>query len=367
MNPLGIITLSAFGIFTLFILNKKEKYASDYLLILVNLTLSFTVLFDYDFVIHEIRGYKLFLHFNTPFWLISAFLLYAFSLLKGKFVLKWWFFVFSLPFSLYSAYDLILNPNQSTDSLLTSLVDPNWVYHLFFKPHKIFILVVGIVIITNIRRHNSAIKTSFSYTERISLHWLRNFTYWVVGIFTIQLVTFLLYNLGVITEIGTIYFGIQVLVLLSAIYLSFYGIQQYNYPRDANPSSEPVPVALPTEEPKSEENEIIFKQVTALFEGEQTYTDPKLRIGGIAEKLSIPTHKLSQAINKEFGKPFYDLVASYRVASLKEKLEDPGNAAFTILALAMDAGFNSKASLNRIFKEHTGMTPSQYQKAHFAR
>ena len=34
----------------------------------------------------------------------------------------------------------------------------------------------------------------------------------------------------------------------------------------------------------------------------------------------------------------------------------------TILALALDAGFSSKTTFNRVFKEHIGYTPKEYLK-----
>jgi len=34
----------------------------------------------------------------------------------------------------------------------------------------------------------------------------------------------------------------------------------------------------------------------------------------------------------------------------------------TFLELALSAGFNSKSSFNRVFREMTGMTPSQYRR-----
>ena len=39
---------------------------------------------------------------------------------------------------------------------------------------------------------------------------------------------------------------------------------------------------------------------------------------------------------------------------------------FTILALGLESGFNSKASLNRVFKEETGLSPREYQLRHLS-
>jgi AraC-like DNA-binding protein len=45
---------------------------------------------------------------------------------------------------------------------------------------------------------------------------------------------------------------------------------------------------------------------------------------------------------------------------VKRRLTDPKFKNFTILSIAYDAGFNSKSAFNTIFKDLTGMTPSQY-------
>ena len=62
------------------------------------------------------------------------------------------------------------------------------------------------------------------------------------------------------------------------------------------------------------------------------------------------------------GKNFYTLVNDYRIEEVKRRLEDPRYRNLTILAIAYDSGFNAKSSFNTIFKEQTGMTPSEYQK-----
>jgi AraC-like DNA-binding protein len=53
-------------------------------------------------------------------------------------------------------------------------------------------------------------------------------------------------------------------------------------------------------------------------------------------------------------------VNEYRIEEVKKRMVDPAFKHLTILAIAYDAGFNSKSSFNTIFKQKTGMTPSEY-------
>jgi len=60
----------------------------------------------------------------------------------------------------------------------------------------------------------------------------------------------------------------------------------------------------------------------------------------------------------------FDFVNTYRVNEAKEKLCNPKYDHYTILGIALECGFNSKASFNRIFKIKTSETPSQFKNSH---
>jgi len=96
---------------------------------------------------------------------------------------------------------------------------------------------------------------------------------------------------------------------------------------------------------------------------EKPYLNRELTIYDLAGQLNIPRHFISEVINEHMGKNFYSLVNEYRVKEVKQRIVDPAYSHLTILAIAYDSGFNSKSSFNTIFKEHTGMTPSGYQRS----
>ena len=68
-----------------------------------------------------------------------------------------------------------------------------------------------------------------------------------------------------------------------------------------------------------------------------------------------------EMINQELQKNFYQFINEYRVNEVKQKLADESFNHLKIISLAFDAGFNSKASFNRVFKSYTGLTPKNFR------
>jgi len=104
----------------------------------------------------------------------------------------------------------------------------------------------------------------------------------------------------------------------------------------------------------------IRQQVLEYMEEKKPYLDRELTINDVAADLGIPRHFITEVINQHIGKNFYYLINEYRVEEVKRRLKDPKYKKLTILAIAYDSGFNSKSAFNTIFKDLTGMTPSQF-------
>lgn len=104
--------------------------------------------------------------------------------------------------------------------------------------------------------------------------------------------------------------------------------------------------------------------VKAFMAKEKPYLDPELDLNGLATLLAMSPHHLSQVINDGAQCNFYEFVNMYRLEEAKALLADPANDHLTVLGLAFEAGFNSKATFNRFFKKATQQTPSQYRTSH---
>lgn len=117
---------------------------------------------------------------------------------------------------------------------------------------------------------------------------------------------------------------------------------------------EPTPI---TEDPQIQD---VNHKLIGYIEAEKPYLNPELGLQELADKLEVKRHTLSNAINQIHNKNFYEFINQYRVEEVKSMLTNPKNKHLKFISLAYDAGFNSKASFNRIFKQMTEMTPSQF-------
>ncbi len=119
------------------------------------------------------------------------------------------------------------------------------------------------------------------------------------------------------------------------------------------------------EKPKGDalESGAILRQLDELMVTRKPHLESELKLNDLAAMLDISGNALSQLLNEELGKGFYEYVNSYRLEEVKAKLSSPEFANYTILGIAMESGFNNKNTFNRYFKKETGLTPSAYLKS----
>ena len=91
------------------------------------------------------------------------------------------------------------------------------------------------------------------------------------------------------------------------------------------------------------------------------YQDAELSLSSLAEKLDIHPHELSRIINVSLKKNFNDFINEYRIREVTRKMQDPAYDRLTLLGIALDAGFNSKSTFNRTFRQMTGKSPAEYK------
>jgi len=104
-----------------------------------------------------------------------------------------------------------------------------------------------------------------------------------------------------------------------------------------------------------------LKKLKYLLGEKKIYLESEISLNLLAKKIEVSPHILSQVINESLKKNFWDLLNSYRIEDAKKLLLDPKHD-FSILEIVYEVGFNNGSVFNRVFKKHTGQTPTQFKK-----
>lgn len=95
---------------------------------------------------------------------------------------------------------------------------------------------------------------------------------------------------------------------------------------------------------------------------EKRFLDPTISLERLSEEMGLSKSHLSRVINAELGIGFNDYLNHLRVEEAKHHLCNPEFENYTLVAIGLEAGFNSKTTFNTAFKKQTSMTPSEFRK-----
>ena len=141
-------------------------------------------------------------------------------------------------------------------------------------------------------------------------------------------------------------YGLSFLVLIAPEGLEQGGI----------PLKKPLSFSMSDEECRKLAEEVCRKL------GGGAFKDPELTEAVIARGLGVHPNRVSLAVNRTYRKSFRKLLNQYRISYFTKKVSEGALNRQSILELALDAGFPSKSTFNRVFREEMGITPSEYGK-----
>lgn len=127
-------------------------------------------------------------------------------------------------------------------------------------------------------------------------------------------------------------------------------------------SKGPENARLTTEEASTESIDRLqqlFFDINALVDSLKLYTNPTLTLSELAKQLNTNETYISQAINQYAHKNFNAFINQFRIEEA-QRLMIVSRGEAVLDQLIEDCGFNSKSTFYRLFKQQTGLTPSQY-------
>ena len=106
---------------------------------------------------------------------------------------------------------------------------------------------------------------------------------------------------------------------------------------------------------------IILAKLTEKMEEDKLYLNSELTLNDLAASIQISPNYVSQVINEERNQNYFEFVNTYRVEEARKQLADPAKNHLSVLGVAEESGFKAKSTFNKVFKELTDTTPSQYR------
>lgn len=107
------------------------------------------------------------------------------------------------------------------------------------------------------------------------------------------------------------------------------------------------------------QDEILEKRIESAFKFEKLHLDPELTLDVFSKGIGYQKNKISRFLSDNED-TFRGIVNRYRVEEFTELVEAEKLKHLSMLGLAYESGFNSKASFNRAFKEVKGASPTKY-------
>ena len=281
---------------------------------------------------------------------------------------NWFALLHFIPFVVFFTVSVIFRSEPLVRDLRTffvpdKLISLRIVYGVSFF---LSISVYSVLAFIEIRRHQSNLKNLVSYTSGvITLNWLK-----VLSI-SFYAAYFILFILGGLNMIGNYipfdpYFIIFGFITLFTFVYSFYGIKQpVIFGREVEQDDDD-PARKDTEKYirsglKNGQAEEYLNRLILYVEKNKPYLERDLSIHDLSLMTGIPRHYITQVLNENYQRNFFTFINEYRVKEVIERFSDTKNSNYTILAIAFDAGFNSKTTFNSIFKQFTGSTPSEFR------
>lgn len=354
-------------LFSLLLFTRKNKEYEHWFLAFMFLLITVNCAFVFAFSASTEPYYvKIFseLNYAIPLLYGPLFLYYTKSLTTKEFKLSGWDYVHYLPFLIF--FIIILIPVFTSFKLPANNQLGYPLIKLITAP---FYLVAVIILI---RSYHKRFLEQYSYEQEVNLIWLNwiitgAIILWVIatGSYLYNLFNdeakILLYDYYTLSFLAVFLFGLAFVAFKKTDLFS--SRNRAEVQTLTKLEQEPTSAEIEKEVSSHDELELDVKKLEKVMLEKEPYLDPLLSLNKLASISGIPSYRLTKVLKQSLESNFYDYINGFRVENVKRLLDEGHAESFSILGIASESGFNSKASFNRIFKKLTGMTPTAYLKS----
>ena len=214
-----------------------------------------------------------------------------------------------------------------------------------------------ILSIIKFRELKQALQDELSYV--ININFVRNF---LIAIGTCLLIWLVIYGLSFGTNQQIEILAREFIWLAVALIVLFIAYYQMAFPTVFQ--FKKVPKTNKYAQSKFSQTDLdqLKLKLEEIMESKKPYLNAKLLKSELAELMDINAPELSRLLNERIGMSFFEYVNYHRIHEFIRLAKSPIIKQKTLLGLAQEAGFQSKSTFNKSFKQIMGCPPSEYLK-----
>ncbi|MFC2142526.1 helix-turn-helix domain-containing protein [Acidobacteriota bacterium] len=266
-----------------------------------------------------------------------------------------------LPFVLcwtYFAWLYHLRSTPTKSAILTAVAGGILFEEILIRVTTHFLIALYMVgAVFTLRGYRKNLKDIYSSVDKKSLSWMDFILFGFIAIWLVDLAASILYLL----DVPQVVLGTLALTLL--LVFSFLVVLKGLRAPEIFTGIDHAPKYRHSPLTKEEKEEYLMR-LQSYMESQRPHLNPSLTIDALAKRLSISPRYLSQVINETLGVNFFDFVNGYRISEAKRIFTESSSNHSNVLDVLFDSGFNTKSAFYRVFKQHTGITPTEYKRLH---
>ena len=344
-----------------FCLNKENRHARNIVLCL--LFLIFAIIeFDHSLRLSNLyENFPNFIYISDALWFLIAPTLFFVTkfYVQPHYRFKWFDILHLLPFiSMQIIYSNLITASSEVKIIILESYkktgEYDFITSLFILGMMVQILIYIITSLNELKKYQKRYETIFSDNQLEHLKMFR-------GIYRFFLFYFLI-EFSFSTLRNFTGFENNLLDNWSLVVWTFF-IYGIGYIAILNPSFLMPQIPLPSNKKQPEPNLNDITELERIIDyviSETAFKKADLSLPELAENLGISTNRTSFLINKVHGVNFYDFINTYRVKEVKKMLEGGKYKRMSIIGISQEAGFRSKASFYKFFKQEFCKTPTQF-------
>jgi AraC-like DNA-binding protein len=220
----------------------------------------------------------------------------------------------------------------------------------------LFFVVIIIVLLNKIHNYEKSHVIYSRDTIKIQLNWLKL----TLFVLVVLMIVWLSFTVGYLIDDELVFYPLYLAASLTIYWLGYIGI----YKIGINEQRQKIREVVIHKEVLLKESSFINEQLSSfenLIKEKRLFLDGNLKLDTIASQLNVSKGHLSRTVNSELGISFSDYINNLRVEEAKSYLSNPEFDRYTLVAIGLEAGFNSKSTFYSTFKKFTGLTPLQFK------